>query len=252
LKTYRTDDKYPDRSASAETDDSPATLFGVVGGDDPSTTETPVPALRPNGSCEPPTATPPIPPASTLNSDPFDPVKFRLPQRSVASVSLRKRLTTVPVRKPSREWFVRCHPLVEYRLETAVVELKEDRETYLVVPELWDFLAEEATFSPRLLSLTVTRAGTPFLWPVRLRGPDGRIDSWNGSALEAVATAESTWVRVSANMQAGAYDVVEAVAYTDEPVWPTESMNEILGVAFRGKLIDSMDHPVLRRLRGEV
>ena len=34
--------------------------------------------------------------------------------------------------------------------------------------------------------------------------------------------------------------------YTDLP------MKEILRIAFKGKYIDSMDHPVLRKLRGEV
>jgi hypothetical protein len=252
LKTNRTEGLTQVRSASADPSDAPATLFGVVGEDDPSATEKPTPIPELNGAGEPTPAVPLVATVSAPPPDPFDPMRLRLSQRSVTSVGLRKRLTTVPVRKPSREWFVRCHPTGEYRLETPVVELKEDRETYLVNSELWDLLAEEATFSPRMLSLTVTRSGTPFLWPVRLPGPDGRIDSWNGSALEAVATAETSWVRVSANMQLGAYDVIESTAIVDEPVWPTEPMAEILKVAFRGKLIDSIDHPVLRRLRGEV
>jgi hypothetical protein len=64
--------------------------------------------------------------------------------------------------------------------------------------------------------------------------------------------AQTSWVRVAANQQLGAYDVVESLGYDDESVWPAESMAELLAVAFRGKMIDAMDHPVLRRLRGEV
>ena len=102
------------------------------------------------------------------------------------------------------------------------------------------------------MALTVNRNGTPFLWPVRLPGPDGKLDSWNTSAADAVVLAQSSWVRVAANMDLGAYELYEAPGIDAEPKWPAEPMAELLTVAFRGKMIDSMDHPVLKRLRGEV
>jgi len=34
-------------------------------------------------------------------------------------------------------------------------------------------------------------------------------------------------------------------------VWPTESLKELLKIGFRDRLIDTVDHPVLKRLRGE-
>ncbi|MFO0967885.1 MAG: hypothetical protein U0793_20180 [Gemmataceae bacterium] len=156
---------------------------------------------------------------------------------------------TVPCRKPAKEWFVRCNPSL--RLETCVLELKEDRETYLVAPPLWQELASESTFGPRALYATMNRQGVLFVWPVRLPGPDGKIDDWNRSALEAASMAESRWVRVASNMALGAYDVFEATADWPEPDWPALPLNEILRVAFKGRVIDSLDHPVLRRLRGE-
>ena len=252
MQSRRSERPVKDETAQPAPDAS-ATLFGVVGDDGPAAPEARPAAPRPEADGAPPADRPPVATAAAPKPDPFDPMRLRLSQRNVANApSFRKKLVTVPVRKPSTEWFVRCHPSEEYRLETYVVELKEDRETYLVAPELWDYLADERTFSARLLVLSVTRSATPFLWPVRLPGPDGRIDSWNESALEAVKTAQSSWVRVSANMQLGAYDVIESLGYADEPAWPAESMSELLAVAFRGKMVDSMDHPVLRRLRGEV
>jgi len=38
----------------------------------------------------------------------------------------------------------------------------------------------------------------------------------------------------------------------DEPTWPELSMREILSLAFRDKLITSLDHPIVRGLRGEI
>src|SRR5690349_2804884 len=94
------------------------------------------------------------PPAANPAPDPFDPSRLRLSQDFTAALGVKKLLTTVPVRKPSKEWFVRCHHDPAYRIETCVVELKEDGETYLVDPSLWDELAGESTFGPRLLTTT--------------------------------------------------------------------------------------------------
>lgn len=37
-----------------------------------------------------------------------------------------------------------------------------------------------------------------------------------------------------------------------EPDWPATGFEDILNIAFRGRFIDSIDHPVLRKIRGEV
>jgi hypothetical protein len=53
-------------------------------------------------------------------------------------------------------------------------------------------------------------------------------------------------------MGLGAYDVYQATGQLGEPQWPAVPFKELLRVAFKGRFIDSLDHPVLRRLRGEV
>jgi hypothetical protein len=184
--------------------------------------------------------------------DPFDPASLRLSQDAAAGLGVKKALLTVPVRKPDKAWFVRVRPGAEHRLETCVVELKEERETYLVAPALWPELAGESTFSPRALFTAVNRQGVLFLWPVRLPGTDGKLDSWSQTALEAARLAEANWVRVQANMPLGAYDVFEATAPLPDPRWPDETLHELLKIGFKGRYIDAADHPVLKRLRGEV
>jgi hypothetical protein len=183
--------------------------------------------------------------------DPFDPARLRLSQDFSAALGVKKLLTTVPVRKPSKEWFVRCHPDQTYRIETFVIELKEDSETYLVDPSLWQTLAGESTFSPRMLITTVNKQGTVFLWPIRLPGSDGKLDEWSKSAMEAANHATKGWVRVQANMNLGAYDIFQATGNLGEAEWAVPPFKEILKTAFKGRLIDSPDHPVLKRLRGE-
>jgi hypothetical protein len=151
-------------------------------------------------------------------ADPFDPARLRLGQDFDAKVGVKKAIVTVPVRKPDRQWFVRVHPSEEWRLTTAVLEVKEDRETYLVDPPLWSELPGEV--SPKMLATAVNRQGVVFIWPIRIQGNDGKLDSWNRSALEASQMATRGWVRVAANMGLGAYDVFEATAELPEPEWP--------------------------------
>lgn len=174
---------------------------------------------------------------------------LRLSQDFASSVGVKKALLTVPVRKPAKEWFIRTNPAL--RIETAVLELKEDREVYLVSPALWPELASESTFGPRALYASLNRQNVLFVWPIRLPGPAGKIDDWNRSALEAAAMAESSWVRVASNMALDAYEVFTATADWPEPAWPELPFNEILRVAFKGRVIETLDHATLRRLRGE-
>jgi hypothetical protein len=175
--------------------------------------------------------------------------KLRLSQDFGAMLGVKKALLTVPIRKPAKEWFIRTNPAL--RIETCVVELREDREVYLVSPALWPELASESTFGPRALYAAMNRQAVLFVWPIRLPGPDGKIDDWNRSALEAAAMAETQWVRVASNLSCGFYDVFTASAQWPEPDWPEIPFNKILSIAFKGRVIDSLDHPTLKRLRGE-
>ena len=174
------------------------------------------------------------------------------PRTLSGAAGVKKVLTTVPVRKPSKEWFIRTHADGSYHIHTCVIELKEDSEVYLVDRPLWDVLAGEATFGPRALITTINRQGVLFLWPIRLPGPDGRLDEWNRSALELSQLAAKKWVRVQANRSLGAYEVFEAAGDWGEPKWDVPSFSDLLRLAFKDKFIRDLDHPVLRRLRGEV
>ena len=65
-------------------------------------------------------------------TNPFNPTSLRLDQSFADTVGVKKLLTTVPVRKPNRQDFVRVHPDPKYRLTpAAIIEVKEDREIYL-------------------------------------------------------------------------------------------------------------------------
>ena len=73
---------------------------------------------------------------------------------------------------------------------------------------------------------------------------------WWRSAREAAELAMQRWLRVKANMNLGAYEMAAAGSTMSEPEWPDVSFQEIIRLAFRDRLITSLDHPVIKRLRG--
>ena len=82
--------------------------------------------------------------------DPFDPASLRLDQTFTDGTAVKKLLTTIPVRKPNRQDFVRVHPDAAYRLSpAAIIEIKDDREVYLVTPGIAPDLVGDPAASSR-------------------------------------------------------------------------------------------------------
>jgi hypothetical protein len=182
--------------------------------------------------------------------DPFDPTNLRLSQSFVETAGVKKLLTTVPVRKPSPQDFVRVHPDPAYRENFPIIELKDEREEYIVVADLVPELVGE--FVTKTLFTAINRQGTVFFWPVRLPPPDGKNLDWWRSSREAAELAMKSWIRVRANMNLAAYDIFQAESVIPDPEWPELGFWELIKIAFRDHLVDRIDHPVIRRLRGQV
>ena len=162
---------------------------------------------------------------------------------------MKKLIVTVPVRKPNRQEFIRVGSGVDWRIQTCLLTLKEERnEAYLVDQDLWQDMSDEII--PTILFTTISRQGVLFLWPVRLPRGDGRTDHWSTSALEAVKLAEKQWVRIVANMGLGAYEPLAAQGDIPQPEWPEISFAEIVRIALQDRFIRDLNHPAVRRLRG--
>src|SRR5438045_1307768 len=101
------------------------------------------------------------------DADPFSPEALRVAP-DAGAIGVKREVLTVPVRKPDRQDFHRVRPDepgLDWHLDTVVLELHEDRETYLVAPALREELAAEGRLV-RLYTALARRAGTLFLWPV--------------------------------------------------------------------------------------
>jgi hypothetical protein len=187
--------------------------------------------------------------ANIPSADPFDPENLRLDQSFTEATGVKKLLTTVPVRKPKSQDFVRVHPGADYRADLAIIELQEDRESYLVTPNTAIDLQNEVRV--KALFTAINRQGVVFLWPVPVAATDARVLEWHRSMREGAEMAMARWVRVQANMNLGAYEIGEAAGAIPDPTWPDSSFRDLLRIAFRDRFVDRLDHPVVRRLRGE-
>jgi hypothetical protein len=187
----------------------------------------------------------------------FDFENLRLPTTFEPGIVTKNIPNTIPVRKPkSGLEFIRIRPEDEWIFPTYLLDLKEgEDEKYMVIPELISEVLSTGRLKPVTIYTGITYPGQVlFLSDVPLPEPDGKDNGYNRSRRLAYELAKKKWIKIQANRPLGAYDITEAISALPEPVWPEEpkSMIEALEIAFKDKLIDSLGHPVLKRLRGEL
>ena len=183
---------------------------------------------------------------TSKKNDTADFSRYTLSQNFGSVSGVRKKLTTVPVRKPNKTQFVRAHR--DNKLDTMLLKYGESgEELYLIDPDVMQEVENLAR--PYRLVEAIDRQGNVFFWPLALPDAEKPLN-WHLSALEAAINAELEWTRMQANMALGAYDIFAAEQDLGAPEWPELSMNELLGIAFKNKIIDRPDHLVLLQLRG--
>lgn len=189
---------------------------------------------------------PPATPSAVL----LDLKALRLPADYGATYGVRKLLTTVPVGKPRGGTFFRTHPSDEMVFPAMLLEQKEARESYLVTPGV----AQEISVLVRPVQLyaAIDRQNNVFLIPVPLPGETGLRNPWHESLAQAVERAKSHWLRLIANMLLGGYDIYVAGGALPDPEWPAHDIESLVAVAFRGKVITSLDHPLVQAVLGKI
>ena len=181
----------------------------------------------------------------------FDLDSLRLKQDFSETLGIQRVLSRVPVCKPNKTNFIRVHPGEDYRMDVGIVEMKEERETFLVMPAMMSEPGIYELVVPARLVTYITRQGVVALWPLKLE-KDGKLNPWHESALEAARLAEKQWVSVRADMSLGAYQIFLATAELPEPEWPEHTFSELVRLGFKGLIVDTPDHPLIQQLTGAV
>lgn len=189
-------------------------------------------------------------PQQPASSTALDLKALRLPANYGAMLGVKKLLTNVPVGKPKKPQFFRTHADKDMAFAAMLLEQKETRETYLILPDVAQGVSE--LVRPMQLHAAIDRQGNVFLIPVPLPDEAGSRNQWHESLAQAVELAKVAWLRIAANLPLGAYDVYKAEGTLPEPEWPEYSIDEIVQVAFRGKIITNFEHPVIQTLLGKI
>jgi hypothetical protein len=181
----------------------------------------------------------------------FDLDSLRLKQDFSETLGVKKVLSHVPVRKPHKTNYIRVHPGENYRMDVGIVEMKEERETFLVTPAMMSESGIYELVVPARLVTYINRQGVLALWPLKLE-KDGKLNPWHESALKAAQLAEEQWVSVRADMSLGAYQIFLATAELPEPEWPEHTFSELVRLGFKGLIVDAPDHPLIQQLTGAI
>lgn len=185
-------------------------------------------------------------------NDPFDPMSLRATGDS--GIRFEKPLHTVPLRRPPKQQYFRVCPDEGFSDDWWGIADEQDKgEIYIVAPACCELVANQVHLY-RLFTC-ITTDGTIYIWPVKLPGDGDNTKSraWSESALEIAEEAKQLWVgQVIGNMHLGAYDRIIAHGDLGEPKWPGKTFEQLLGIAFKDRVITTADHPMIRKLNGEL
>jgi hypothetical protein len=172
---------------------------------------------------------------------------LRLTPDEAGQIGSEEVLAHVSVRKPTINEFVRVNPDPAMSLATSIF-VDPEREVYFVAPGTRNVLV--AGVKAMLLLATVNQRGAFFIWPVALGDGTGRRNAWHETAREAAELAKREWIKLVSDMPSGQYRVYRAKGALPAPVFPEKSLEELLRIAFRGRVIDNENHPVVRQALG--
>jgi hypothetical protein len=173
-----------------------------------------------------------------------------LRKASKLTVQRKAVLVNVAVDKPPNNSYFRCHR--ELVLDDATV-LRDaegtNRAFYYVVP----LMRTHPKLAPRLRKVTLVLtstwpSGNVLIWPVPIL-TEREFPVWK-SARAAYELARDQWVQLVWSEDRSDYQLEVAEGIDHEPTWPEKDFSELLKLGFDGKVIDSEEHPHVRRLRG--
>jgi len=172
---------------------------------------------------------------------------LRLSPDEASQIGTEEVLVHVSVRRPTVSEFVRTNPDPAMSLATSIF-VDPERETYFVAPAARDLLV--AGVKPVLLLPAVNQRGLFFIWPIALGDGTGRRNAWHETAREAAELAKREWVKIVSDMPGGCYRIYKAKGKLADPVFPEKNLEELLRLAFKGRVVDSEDHPVVKQALG--
>jgi hypothetical protein len=190
------------------------------------------------------------PPSAPPSGSKFDPKRYRQAQNQRTeelSDWSRKQQTVIPVRKPSKKQFVRTHSSADFRADSMPTIVDEATGDVYLLGADFDLPADiENKIDMVNMAAAITADGSLFLWFYK-----NSTNSWSESARIAIREASRRWVRVLPDKSSNGYLLEAPMVAPADPVWPPLTFTEMLATAFGARYIDSLQHPLIKKLRGD-
>ncbi len=175
------------------------------------------------------------------------------------SIVVKRVVTSIPIKKPKPGVeFFRIRPGSEWKFDTYLLDLggKGDGEgKFLLDPALYPEVIETKKLRlVRIYAGITYGSGEIFLSEIPKPDADGKDHEYNRTRRLAYTAAETQWLKLQTNDSIGAYDMILSMSKLPDPEWPEEPENMVKAIelAFKDKFIDDHNHPVLKKLRGEL
>jgi hypothetical protein len=162
-------------------------------------------------------------------------------------------IVAIPTAKvPGKNEFFRTHPTFRPVVPILDMEVGMEKQFFAASDDMVKSLASIGIpVSEHTLYLTVTARGAVRIIPVRNADKDGEQNGYARTKEIGLLEGMNRWVRLYTDSEAKAYMVFPApVDRFPDPVWPELVEAKIFRLAFRdrGHLIDSVEHPVFKKL----
>ena len=180
--------------------------------------------------------------------------EFRAIRRNVddAKGASAAGIVTIAVSKtPGKNEFFRTHPDFRPVVPMVNCEVGMEKHYFAVTKEMIEPLAAIGiTVADHTLYLTITSRGAVRIVPVRRADAEGNQNEYDRTKEIGLRAGERKWVRLYTDMENKCYMVFPAPeGRFDDPVWPELKHAKIFRLGFKdkGRLIDSVDHPLFQR-----
>jgi hypothetical protein len=159
---------------------------------------------------------------------------------------MNARVALLPCRSPAPDEWFRVRPGAERCATAAAVRDPDTGRLYMAGADLWPGLGSRIEWiCPRAC---MNQIGQIFIWPIAVPGPGGDPRSWLAATRLVACLAEQRWIRLEIDREREQYRIAtEAGRDLPEPVWPATDFLELLGDAFRGRLVTTPEHPFVRK-----
>jgi hypothetical protein len=180
----------------------------------------------------------------------LDPTALRIPVGARHTTDKKPTPSSLTIRKPGPDEWVRVHSDPLFRWEGYRV-YEKDKKYHLLIPSLYDQLESNVRrlFGEWDFYLTSVLNDDHIIWPLKYSDTD-----YFRTMHEAMQAAMTGWHQVQSNQHLKRYDYRSAQKDYSTPDWTgfqtEEEARALFTRTFRENLIDELDHEVLERLRG--